>query len=97
MNRADDRFSRQELSFRPSPDVIARRLDRAGVLVHLPTNRIFELNETGIRIWELLSAQQQADRIVDQLVEEFDVDAEQAARELSEFLVRFRHEGLVGA
>jgi hypothetical protein len=97
MNRAADRLSRQDLSLRPSPDVIARRLDRAGVLVHLTTNRIFELNETGIRIWELLSEQKDVDQIVEQLVDEFEVDGQEAARELENFLLRFRDEGLVGS
>ncbi len=39
----------------PSPDVVWRRLNDEVVLVHLPTNRIFTLNETGARLWELLS------------------------------------------
>jgi Coenzyme PQQ synthesis protein D (PqqD) len=97
MNRSDDRLSRQELSLRPSADVIARRLDRAGVLVHLTTNRIFELNETGIRIWELLSEQKDVDRIIEHLVDEFDVDGQRAARDVEGLLLRFRHEGLVGS
>jgi hypothetical protein len=80
---------------RPSPDVVARRLERAGVLVHLPTNRIFELNETGIRVWELLAGGQDADRIVSRLVEEFDVDIERAAIEVNDLLTRFRDEGFL--
>lgn len=76
---------------------MARRLDRAGVLVHLPTNRIFELNETGIRVWELLGAAETVDGIVGQLVREFDVDPDRAAREVTELLDRFRDEGFVGS
>ena len=94
MERADQ-LRREDLP-RPSPDVVGRRLERAGVLVHLPTNRIFELNETGIRIWELLADRQDAASVVGQLVEEFDVDAERAARELDDVLAQFRREGLVG-
>jgi hypothetical protein len=37
------------------PNVVARRLDDATVLVHLDTSRIFTLNPTGARIWELLT------------------------------------------
>jgi hypothetical protein len=80
---------------RPNPDVVARRLDRAGVLVHLPTNRIFEFNETGIRIWELIADGRDPDSIVDRLVEEFDVDRTRASYELSDFITQFRREGLV--
>jgi len=41
-------------SLKPAPEVLARRLPGGAVLVHMRTNRIFELNETGARIWELL-------------------------------------------
>ena len=41
----------------PHPNVVARRLDEAIVLVHLDTSRIFTLNPTGSRIWELLSGE----------------------------------------
>jgi len=82
---------------RPSPDVVARRLDRAGVLVHLPTNRIFELNETGMRVWEMLSDGESLANMVDRLVNEFDVDSARASREVNELLVRFRAEGFLNS
>src|SRR5215510_5014894 len=53
---------------RPNPDVIAKRLDDAAVLVHLGTNRIFELNGTGMRVWELLGQGLGVDGIVRRLV-----------------------------
>ena len=39
---------------RHSEHVVSSRLGDAGVLVHLRTNQIFELNATGVRIWELI-------------------------------------------
>jgi hypothetical protein len=39
---------------RPEDDVVSRRLEDEVVLVHLRTNRIYKLNETGARLWELL-------------------------------------------
>jgi Coenzyme PQQ synthesis protein D (PqqD) len=95
-DHADQPDGRDE-RLRPSPDVVSRRLDGAGVLVHLPTNRIFELNETGIRIWELLSDGRDHAGVVNHLVEEFDVDAERAGRELNDLLHRFQREGLIGS
>jgi hypothetical protein len=82
---------------RQSPDVVSRRLDRAGVLVHLPTNRIFELNETGIRLWELIRDEGDTHRIVNRLAVEFDVDVERANREVRDLLHWFQQEGLVGS
>ena len=80
---------------RPSADVIARRLGEAAVLVHLPSNRIFELNATGARIWDLLCEGVEPAHIQERLVAEFTVDAAQAARELGDLLGRLRDEGLL--
>jgi hypothetical protein len=82
---------------RPNPEVIGKRLDQATVLVHIPTSRIFELNETGSRVWELLGQGLDADRIAHHLVDEFDVEDLQAADEVKNLLVRLRAEGLLGS
>ena len=39
-------LARRDTALRLNPDVIAKRLDQATVLVNMSTNRIFELNET---------------------------------------------------
>lgn len=82
-------------SLRPGPDVIARRLGEAAVLVHLPSNRIFELNATGARIWDLLCEGLDAAQIQARLIEEFTVDAARAADELGDLLARLRDAGLL--
>jgi hypothetical protein len=82
---------------RPNPDVLSKRLDEAAVLVDIATNRIFELNETGTRAWELVCQGFDADQIAHQLVDEFDVQPERAAYELNELIVRLRAEGLLAS
>jgi hypothetical protein len=84
-----------EAALRPNPDVIAKQLDNATILVHIPTNRIFELNETGSRVWELLGQGRDAHSIVRHLVDEFDVEDERAADEVKNLLVRLCTEGLL--
>jgi Coenzyme PQQ synthesis protein D (PqqD) len=37
-----------------NPEVIAKGLNQASVLIDIPKSDIFELNETGTRIWELV-------------------------------------------
>src|SRR5262245_45520259 len=80
---------------RPNSDVIAKRLDQMSVLVHIPTNRIFELNETGSRVWEMIGESLNADQIVKRLADEFDVEEAQAADQVNELLTRLRNEGLL--
>jgi hypothetical protein len=84
-------------SVRPNPDVIAKRLDQTSVLVHIPTNRIFELNETGSRVWEMIGESLNADQIVRRLADEFEVEEAQAADEVTELLTRLRDEGLLSS
>jgi len=85
----------QETHLRPSPDVVARRLDLTGVLVHLPTNRIFELNETGIRIWELVAEGLEVERIARKVAQEFEVNDERANEEVQTLVSQLRNEGLL--
>ena len=56
-----------DLVLRPNPEVIAKRLDQTTVLVDISTGRIFELNETGTRIWELLGQGLNMEQIVQHL------------------------------
>ena len=79
-------------AFRPNPDVVVRRLGETGVLVHLSSNRIFELNATGIRIWELVVEGLSRSAILARLQDEFAVDAAEAARDLDAFVRDLRQE-----
>ena len=85
------------LVLRPNPEVIAKRLDQVTVLVDISTSRIYELNETGTRIWELLGQGLNVEQIVQHLVSEFVVEDYQAAEELKTLLSQLRDQGLVAA
>jgi hypothetical protein len=79
----------------PHPEVIAKRLDDTAILVDLRTSRIFELNVTGTRIWELLSEVNDESEIARHLAEEFAVDEQEAAREAARVIAELRAEGLL--
>ena len=83
------------IALRPNPEVIMKRLDEAAILVNIATNRIFELNETGTRVWELLDQGLDVDRIAPHLVGEFDVEDARAASEVKNLLLRLQTEGLL--
>jgi len=83
---------------RPPPDVIAKRLDEtAVVLVHMGTNSIFELNETGAKVWELLAEGVSTEGIVRQLVEQFEVEEVQAADEVKRLITQLRTNQLLAS
>jgi len=81
--------------FGPSPDTMARRLGDEIVLVQLKTDRIYVLNRTAARLWELLSAGQQRAEIERQARREFDVDEIEVARALDELLASLISESLI--
>ena len=80
---------------RPRADVVARRLGHTGVLVDLRTARIFEVNNTAARVWELLGTSQTPSEIVSNLAREYAVDEGALRRELSRLLVQLEDEGLL--
>src|SRR5262245_20566782 len=82
-------------SFRPAADVVSRRIGDVAVLVRLTTNRIYELNNTGARLWEMACQGANRDEVVRQVTREFDTDANQVAAEIDEWLDVLRAEGLV--
>lgn len=80
---------------RPAPDVVVEKIEGASVLINLTTNRMFELNETGTRLWELLAEGHQPDAIKAQLLREYDVDRPTVDREVDDLLARLEAEQLV--
>lgn len=80
---------------RQSPHVVSSRLGDSGVLVHLQTNRIFEVNATGLRIWELAGEGRSIAAIEEALQQEFDVEPERLRMELRALVDEFFREGLM--
>ena len=86
------------MRYAPHPNVVARDLDGSTVLVQLDTSRIFTLNATGSRVWELLAApapRQDIDAIEGILRNEFEGDEEQLHREVHGLLRELVDERLV--
>jgi len=79
----------------PSPDVLWRRLDDEVILMQLRTDRIFSLNHTGARFWELIVAGMDLESIREALEDEFDVSPEVLAAEVEEILALLISEQLL--
>ena len=76
-------------------DVLFERLEEKAILVHLHTNRIFELNGTATRLWELLEAGADAGELLSRMTSEFEVDGGQLASEIDAVLELLAQEGLI--
>jgi Coenzyme PQQ synthesis protein D (PqqD) len=79
----------------PSEDVVGQRLGDEVVLVSLQTNRIFELNRTGARFWELLQSESDRGRIEQRLLEEFEVSEEDLSAEVDQLIKNLTDEELI--
>jgi hypothetical protein len=84
-----------ERRFAPNPDVVTQRLDEELVVVHLRTNRIFLLNRTAARYWELLDSDLNSAEIEATLMREFDVEVSALRQEIHEFLQTLASEELI--
>jgi len=80
---------------RPSAHVVARAVGESAVLVHLQTNRIYELNATGSRIWELVESGASDSEVFQRLSDEFAVSTEVAQLDFNALLADLEREGLV--
>lgn len=79
---------------KPKTEVVGRRVGEELVLVDLETNRIFSLNATGARIWELLEAGLEPTAIHAALQAEFEV-GEPLSAEIDRLLAALMDEELV--
>ena len=80
-----------------NPDVVHQRVGEDVVLVHLRTNQIFALNETGARFWELFAGGENRESIEATLQDEFDVQSAELAKEIDELLAALEREDIVRA
>jgi len=78
------RSSAQDLQ--PSPDVLWQRLDDEVIVMQLQTDRIFSLNPTGARFWELVAGGMKLDAIREEMGKEFDVPPDILAAEVEGIL-----------
>lgn len=74
---------------------MAERVGDELVLIHLKTDRMFVLNGTGARIWELLSAGHDVDEIQRRVLQEFEVAQAELAADLHDLLASLGSEQLI--
>ncbi|HLZ50910.1 MAG TPA: PqqD family protein [Candidatus Acidoferrum sp.] len=77
------------------PHVLVRFLNKESVLLNLETERYFGLDETGTRMWQLVTASPNIDAAYRELQNEFDVEAEVLRSHLTELLGRLVENGLL--
>jgi hypothetical protein len=85
--------SRREI--RRNPNVVARAVGESTVLVHLQTNRIYELNATASSIWELVDSGESESEVVRLLSANFNASAEVVEGDFKALLADLEREGII--
>ena len=84
-----------ERRFAPNPDVAWKDIGGEIVLVHLVTNRIYELNRTAARLWMLLHEGRTLNEAEGILADEFDIDAKSVGAETDALIEELLHRRLI--
>ena len=75
--------------------ILVRLLDQESVLLNLETERYFGLDETGTRMWQLLTTSPDIDAAYRELLAEYDVQPELLRENLTELVGHLVAHGLL--
>jgi PHD/YefM family antitoxin component YafN of YafNO toxin-antitoxin module len=80
----------------PDPDVVITELEgKEAVLLNLATKMYYTLNETGLRIWQMLSSGDTLKEISERLQNEFDISSKKAKGSVLNLIGELINEKLV--
>ena len=85
----------QNQRYRISPHVVSNRIGDLLVVIQLQTDRIFSLNRTGSRLFDLMISGFTRAEIRSQLLQEFQVPEAQLDQEMEQMISSFTNEKLV--
>ena len=72
--------------YRPGDQVLFQDLQGEAVVVNLASGIYYRLNALGGRVWSLILAGHSPQQVVDELVRDYEVSAEQAAHDVHKLL-----------
>jgi hypothetical protein len=82
-------------SYHKNPNVVTTELEDGAVLLNLNTKYYYNLNETGLSIWQALDESGDPETIATKLTDAYDIDKKLASDYLGELLEDLEKEGLI--
>ena len=82
-------------TYQKNPSVVCTELDAGAVLLNLDTKYYYNLNESGLRIWQIMDEFQNPVEIVEKLANEYEVDVERAKASIVRLMGELEKEGLI--
>jgi len=78
-----------------NPSIVCTELGDSAILLDLDTKYYYSLNETGLRIWQLIDSGEGAAEMSEKLSTEFDVDRRRALASIERLLGELKKNGLI--
>jgi coenzyme PQQ synthesis protein D (PqqD) len=78
-----------------SEDVVFRLLGEEAVLLNLATGTYFGLDDVGTRMWQLMSEHRSTDKVIEIMLEEYEVDESLLQSDLDRLVKDLTENGLV--
>ncbi len=81
--------------YQTAPDVLFQPVADEAVLLNLNDNHYYGLDDIAARMWQLLEEHGDADLLMQQMLDEFDVDEATLRTDLTALLARWEQRGLI--
>lgn len=75
--------------------VVFQKLEDDAVLLNLETERYFELDDVGTRMWQLLTESDDTEHVLAQLLREYEVDESTLRDDLATLIEQLSKSGLI--
>lgn len=76
-------------------DIITRVLDEEAILMRVNYRYPFRLDKMGTMIWQLMDRQQRVDDLIEYVCDSYDVEREDATKDILAFLEKLKGKGLL--
>lgn len=89
-------FSNNKLkAYEKNLSIVCTELDDGAILLNLDTKYYFNLNETGLRIWQLIDECKTSIKIAEKLCNEYEVDKGKAIASVLGLIAELENNGLI--
>ena len=86
---------RESKSFNVADDILMSQIENEAILLDLATGTYYNLNQSSIPFWEALQNKQPLEPVVQQILNEYEVEASQVLKDLQIFLQDLLEFGII--
>lgn len=81
--------------YQKNPSVVCTELDDGGILLDLDTKYYYTLNQTGLRLWQIMDEKKSSSEIARQITNEYEVEEKNALESVLKLIKKLEKENLI--